>query len=121
VQGKSISANTWATFIMLGFIIAGWAACSSFCNYANNTPEAKAAAAQAAARRETTRPRVACESELSRMLKDPDSAKVEDEVTKVGDGYLVTMSVRAKNSFGAFVRESYTCTYANGSAVVVRN
>ena len=57
--------------------------------------------------------RIDCQFAIRKYLKDPDSAKYEDEfsapVAVTGSQVVVTMQVRAKNSFGAVVPQRFRC------------
>lgn len=57
--------------------------------------------------------RIDCRFAIRKFLKDPDSAKYEDEdsapVNVSGSNVVVIMRVRAKNSFGATVPQQFRC------------
>jgi len=59
--------------------------------------------------------RHACETFVKSNLKSPSAARFSDEdVSNVGITYTVTGAVDSQNSFGASIRNTFTCTQTQG-------
>lgn len=59
-----------------------------------------------------------CRNSVKDQLKAPATAQFSDEqASGVGDTWAVTGSVDSENSFGALIRNTYTCDAIHGSGL----
>lgn len=70
---------------------------------------------------EKARAVVACENQVKSMLKAPSTARMSSGATGSDGDYTVAGQVDAQNSFGATIRNTYTCVVAiRGDAAAVK-
>jgi hypothetical protein len=110
---KRTGLVTWLIVGLLGYAAVQ---CSSTMNTTSRptSPEREAERErERKAERFLSDARIDCQFAIRKFLKDPDSAKYEDEtsapVVVTGSQVIVTMQVRAKNSFGAVVPQRFRC------------
>lgn len=110
---KRTGLLTWIIAGLMGYAVFQ---CSSMTDRAatSASPEQHAARErERQAERFLSDARLECRFAIRQFLKDPASAKYEDEDTAPvdvkGNAVHVTMLVRAKNSFGATVAQRFRC------------
>ena len=110
---KRTSLVAW---LVLGLMVYAGVQCSTLMNTTSRptSPEREAERErERKAEQFLTDARIDCQFAIRKYLKDPDSAKYEDEhtapVTVTGSQVIVTMLVRAKNSFGAVMPQRFRC------------
>ena len=109
---KRTSLFTWLVAGAFAYIVVQ---CSLLSNKESRptSPEREAERArEQKAEQFLTDARIDCRFAIRKFLKDPDSAKYDDDAAPVsvtGNQAIITMRVHAKNSFGAIVPQTFRC------------